>query len=129
MLNNLKMICHKIFAPKINITGSCLLCGKCCKNLILTYKNKPVTDKKQFAALVKKQSFYARFTPINTSESNNIIYFTCTYLENNKCRDHQHRPSICQKYPSPQMFKKGGQLLSGCGYKINLNKNFNDYLK
>lgn len=128
MLNNLKLIYNKLLAPKEKITGTCIKCGKCCKNLILTYKNRPVTDKKQFNKLIERDNFYSRFSPIHISQDNSLIYFSCNYLQNNKCRDHSNRPHICRQYPSPAMLKKGGKLLPECGYKISPEKDFLDYM-
>ena len=40
---------------KIRITGECLCCGKCCQNLILIDKGKPITHIGQFIKLKKKK--------------------------------------------------------------------------
>lgn len=128
MLNIWHNFYRKIFKPKIKITGKCLCCGKCCKNIILTYKKQPVTDKKQFNSLKAKKSFYKRFSPIYKDHKNQIIYFNCSFLKDNKCSDHKNRPTICREYPSTLMFSKGGKLLSECGYKITPKTSFADYL-
>lgn len=129
MLNIWLKFLNKIYPPKITISGACKKCGKCCENLILTHKNKAVTDKKQVESLKKKESFYSRFTPIYTDPTTGIMYFSCALLKDKICSDHNNRPNICRNYPSEAMFAKGGKLLTGCGYILKPQKDFEQYLK
>ncbi len=112
---------------KIHITGACHCCGKCCRNLILIDKGKPIDNIEQFNKLKKKDSNYERFNPTYRDEEDKLLYFSCDLLnEENKCEDHQNRLAICRKYPNPKMFKYGGSLLEGCGYKIKAGKDFKE---
>ena len=111
------------------ITGECLQCGRCCQNLILYSKGKPVKTLKSFYALLKKHPFYANFNLIPSKKENSPLHFSCSCLQsNNTCGQYENRPEICRKYPSSSMFIHGGNLLKDCGYRV-LSREFHTILE
>jgi len=111
------------------ITGTCRCCGKCCKNLILINRGKPVRNIEQFNKLKKKKNYHERFRPVFRDAEDNFLYFSCDRLDDeNKCSDYQHRPEICREYPNKNMIKYGGRFLEGCGYRIKPAEDFKEIL-
>ncbi len=115
---------------KVQIAGDCHCCGKCCRNLILIDKGKPIVNIEQFNKLKKKNRYYEHFNLIYKDDNDKFLYFSCDLLnDENKCDDHHHRPAICRKYPNTKMLKYGGRLLEGCGYQIIPDKGFKNILE
>ena len=110
---------------EIKIIGGCITCGKCCRNLILISKGKPVKSLSQFEKLVKKKPFYNHFNMVSKDKEHGYIYFSCDKLgSDNFCSDYENRPDICRNFPSKNMPKYKGKLLPECGYKIIPSKSF-----
>ncbi|MBT4838839.1 MAG: hypothetical protein HON94_15995, partial [Methylococcales bacterium] len=60
---------------------------------------------------------YHIFEPHHKDSIFGYYYFKCSKLGNdNLCTIHDNRPTICAKYPEPEMIRDGGELLPGCGY-------------
>ncbi|MFC2140327.1 YkgJ family cysteine cluster protein [Candidatus Auribacterota bacterium] len=115
---------------KVKIIGLCHTCGKCCDNLILVHKGKPIKEMSQFDDLVRKRPFYNYFKFIYRDKKVGFLYFSCSKLgEDKKCTVYENRPAICCNYPQKHIVKYGGRLLSGCGFKIVSKKSFAQVLQ
>ena len=102
------------------VSGSCLQCGRCCQNLILFSKGKPVKTLEHFEKLKKRNPFYQHFNLIYKNKTNGFLYFSCSKQgSDGSCTVYENRPSICKNYPRSKMFKNGGNLLPGCGYEVS----------
>ncbi|MBN1521467.1 MAG: YkgJ family cysteine cluster protein, partial [Candidatus Aureabacteria bacterium] len=114
------MFWSRLKNKKRSITGTCLQCGKCCRNIILFHRGKPVRSIKKFEKLVKKNPFYSHFYLTYKNPENGCLYFSCDRISSdNLCSDYVNRPEICKKYPQSEVFEYGGNLLPGCGYSLS----------
>ncbi len=115
--------------PSFRIEGSCQKTGKCCQNLILIDRGKPVRTLKTFSTLVKREPYHKMFVPREELDSAGRLRFTCTNLtDDHRCSIYDKRPSMCKTYPEPTMIKMGGKLLSGCGFRLVYEKNFEKFV-
>ncbi len=113
------------FQDDVTVSGNCLGCGKCCRNLVLVHRGKPVRLEAEFEALKKTNPFYENMEPVGRSREDALLYFWCRLLrEDNSCGDYERRPAMCRSYPDPKVFRLGGRLLSGCGYRVSPRKDF-----
>ena len=122
----------KLFTePYPKIRGNCKMCGRCCKSLILTYKNKVVTSIEQYNKLLKwDYSTYERFVLDKEQNEGTPLRFSCKYQsDDNSCLVHQTRPDICRTYPHHSIFKLGAELEEGCGYRVIEKNSFEDILE
>lgn len=111
------------------VSGSCNLCGKCCKNLSLDYQGHWIRKKGEFAALVKANKQYERFQIIGKDSFGHLV-FKCDQLQaDNTCGDHKNRPDICRNYPEINMIYMDAKLLKGCGYQFQEVRDFDKVLK
>lgn len=90
-----------------------------------------VKEEKQFENLKSFDKKYNHFEIAGVNEKG-VLLFKCKSLdENNRCRDYFFRSIYCRMYPMvDSKIKLGGcETFDTCGYKIKLNKNFNEFLK
>lgn len=93
-------------------------------------ENEYVKEQKQFEDLKKFDSKYHHFEIAGVNE-HGVLLFRCKSLdENNKCRDYHFRSIYCRMYPLvTSKIKLGGcETFETCGYKIKIDKNFDEYL-
>ena len=82
----------------------------------------------EFELMAKIFPKYKRFKIIKRDEEGRLI-FACKLLgEDNQCTKYKSRLSMCKKYPHSTVHY-GGKLPDGCGYRVILDKSFEDYLR
>ncbi|MCD4650278.1 MAG: YkgJ family cysteine cluster protein [Candidatus Cloacimonetes bacterium] len=100
------------------VTGQCLQCGNCCRQLYLRIGNKQLCTADDFKRLLKHNPMYQIFKIAGTDDEGEL-YFSCMALgDDNKCRIHKSRPGICRAFPSRTLKLQGGVLDRACGYKL-----------
>jgi Fe-S-cluster containining protein len=103
--------------------GECLQCAKCCRYIHC----EGLSSKKEFAFLQFIYPEYRKFEIVGKDEYGNFV-LTCTLIDkDNLCPIYNKRPCVCKKYPNIRMTRKG-ILHKGCGYSIEPEKTFKDFL-
>lgn len=98
--------------------GRCLGCGACCNMIILLTQGEPVQTEEEFEQLKEVFPEYGRFQ-IRGQRPAGQLLFTCRYLgKDNHCHDYDNRPLICRDYPNEDLLRKGGILVSTCGFRF-----------
>lgn len=131
MFLQIKFFINKLFSSKYKLKGECRQCGECCRTIIFAVDDKYIREESEFEDLKKTDKRYRHFFPTKKDEDG-ILLFTCRSLTNdNKCKDYFLRSFYCRKYPNPdkKFIMAKGRLLEGCGYKIDVDREFKDYLK
>ena len=108
-------------------SGSCNMCGRCCKNIYVRHAAEPIQTEEEFETLKNRHSFYSYLKVIGKDEIG--LIFECQNLQEGKCKIHKKRPLICRKYPQEEIFTMGGALCEECGYKFTPKKSFDSVLK
>lgn len=120
----LKWLLHTLTGREVAVGGRCLMCGRCCKHLNLSYGDHWVRKEKDFLAMLKDYPEYDRFELIGETDSG-LLIFQCNVLgEDGRCGDHENRPDICREYPDPDLYYTGGELLEHCGYCFKVVPSF-----
>ncbi len=118
----------KILKKKYYKTGSCALCGACCKNIYIRHKDSVIKTTEEFEKikLEDSDSFYKHISIIGQDEFG--LVFACDKYDKEKklCSDHKNRPSICRNYPSEEIFSYGAKLNPNCGYKFESIEKFDE---
>ena len=113
----------------VRITGACKQTGNCCRNLILLNGKRPVRNMRDFERLKRRYPEYEMFSRRAEQSSDEMLRFTCSNLtEQHTCGIYESRPLMCRRYPSAAMVQAGGDLLPGCGYKIEPVESFDHLL-
>ncbi len=100
------------------IRGHCHQCGSCCRRIQIQQGRRWIRSQRVFKQLVRAYPEYARFNIIGR-DTHGLLLFDCTWLqEDNTCANHAQRLDICRNFPTKAIFFCGGQLPSGCGYKV-----------
>ena len=131
MIKWLKYYFNKLQTPKYILKGNCNQCGRCCRNIIFYAYDKPIKDEKLYYELKKKNKRLNLFYPSGKNEKGEIL-FTCKSLSSdNRCKYYFFRSLYCRRYPLVKSLSSGKYLTppEGCGYNIELNKSFSDYIK
>lgn len=113
-----KQFYTKILRRKYYRKGNCLGCGKCCKKIYVQTSKHVIQDEKEFEKLKFLHEFYTYLTIVEKDETG--LVFSCSNLDEktNLCKIHKKRPGICRRYPQEELFRMGGELSEGCGYKM-----------
>ena len=113
-----KFILTKVLKKKYYRAGNCLDCGKCCKKIYVQTHRHVIQDEKEFERLKLLHRFYNYLTVVDKDDTG--LVFSCSNLdeETSLCKIHKDRPGICRRYPQEELFKMGGELSEGCGYKM-----------
>jgi len=119
---------HKIFGHEVIISGKCINCGACCKDLCLDFEGTWLSSEKKFKELVAENSAYDRFV-ITGRDNDNCLHFDCNKLtKENTCGDYANRLNICKTFPDQEMFYMKGKLPSTCGYSMTQGESFEKIL-
>ena len=103
----------------VRIEGACKMRGNCCRNLILVDRGRPLASLRRFRRLARREPEFAMFVPREEVYEDGLLRFSCQNLGGDgRCQIYQERPDFCREYPVPEMFKVGGELLPGCGYRV-----------
>lgn len=106
--------------------GSCLGCGRCCKQIYVRHAGGVVQTEEEFKRLRLLHPFYT-YLEVQGKDEIGLI-FECTNLdeETKGCKIHKKRPGICRRYPQEAIFMMGGELAPDCGYKFTPIESFDE---
>ena len=127
----LKFFVSRIFSNKVRIKGKCKSCGECCRTIVFYVGKDSVKTEEQFELLKKWDKKYNNFE-IAGSSKDGALYFKCKALKDNgKCGVYHFRSIACRLYPKYNsfFFTRGEGLKTTCGYYLEKDKDFNDFLK
>lgn len=122
---------QRLFSSKYILKGKCKKCGQCCRNIVFYLDNKLVTTEEEFEELKRINKRFNHFY-ISGKDGDRALLFTCKSIqENNLCKHYFFRSLYCRNYPhlKSEFITKGGVLLDNCGYSIDVDKKFDEYLK
>jgi hypothetical protein len=103
-------------APRV--TGHCLQCGRCCREIVLCHDGRWVTSPRRFAELLALEPGYERLEPRGRDADGRLL-FSCSWLgADRRCRCHEDRLPLCRRYPSPTLWLRGVDLPRSCGYRL-----------
>lgn len=103
----------------VRIEGACKMRGNCCRNLILVDRGRPLASLRRFRRLARREAEFEMFVPREEAYEDGFLRFTCSNLGGDgRCQIYSERPDFCREYPIPEMFRVGGELLPGCGYRV-----------
>lgn len=119
----------KILKRKYYRVGKCLECGRCCKNIYVKHGKSFIKDEKVFNRLKPLHTFYFDLEIIGKDDMG--LVFACKNLDETtkRCKIHKKRARICRDYPMEEIFKMGGTLAEGCGYRFVPIEKFSDILR
>ncbi|WP_147819890.1 YkgJ family cysteine cluster protein [Salidesulfovibrio onnuriiensis] len=108
----------KLLRSEVVVTGHCRMCGECCRDIMILDGGTWVSSERAFRKLVDRKPEYARFF-VTCTDDRGPLCFTCRYLSDEGiCLDHDNRPEICRRYPSPRIYYRGCDLRADCGYSF-----------
>ena len=100
------------------IEGHCLMCGRCCEELVLNVDNRWLTRRRDFDRFVADNPEYERLI-VTGQDDRGLLIFRCSWLtEEGLCKDHEHRMDLCREHPSETFYTAGAELSPYCGFKI-----------
>ena len=131
MIKWLKYILSKLDKPKYILKGYCKKCGRCCRNIVFFAYGNPINNIKQYEELRDKNKHLNLFYPSGINENGEILFTCKSLLPNNRCKHYFFRSLYCRKYPLVKSITSGEYLIppEECGYSVELNKSFSDYIK
>ena len=125
----MKWLRLKLTGREMVVGGSCLMCGRCCRRLNLSYGDRWIRSEKDFNSLVEDFPEYKRFHIVDETPAG-LLVFECDMLtQEGLCGDHDGRPDICREYPEPDLPFTGGELLDHCGYSFKEVPSFKKHLE
>lgn len=127
----IKFYFDKIFTSKYMLEGKCKQCGACCRNIVFMIEEEYVRYEEQFESLKRFDKKYNHFE-INGKDEKGVLLFKCKSLgDDNLCKDYLFRSLYCRAYPfvTDKIRLGGCETFSTCGFKIKINKSFDDFLK
>ncbi|MDD3594588.1 MAG: YkgJ family cysteine cluster protein [Candidatus Gastranaerophilales bacterium] len=108
---------------RYKVTGECKKCGKCCNYMY----SKDTYTEKEFKIMQFLYPAYKRFEVRGWDEDGNIIIGCKLVNKDGTCSVYNKRLRMCRRYPEKIIYFRG-ELHEGCGYKIEPEKSFEDYL-
>lgn len=103
----------------VRIEGACSMRGNCCRNLMLVDRGRPLASLRRFRKLARREVEFEMFVPSGEKSKDGFLRFSCRNLgADGRCQIYEKRPDFCREYPIAAMFKMGGDLLPGCGYRV-----------
>jgi Fe-S-cluster containining protein len=121
----------KLLTSRFLVRGKCRQCGTCCRNIVFLIGEEYITTEKQFDVMRNWDKKYNHFFISGRNEKGALL-FTCKSLcKDNKCKDYFLRSIYCRIYPKldKKIVLGGFETLEGCGYNIEIDKKFKDYLQ
>ncbi|SHO50189.1 hypothetical protein SAMN02745220_03301 [Desulfopila aestuarii DSM 18488] len=120
----------KCSGKKVVVTGSCNLCGRCCRRVSLEAGGRWLRSEAEFNRLLTIYPEYRRFS-LTGRDSQGFLLFTCSWYDepSGVCRDHENRLEICRSYPDIDLYFTGGEIHGGCGYQFSEVVPFEKILK
>ena len=103
----------------------------CCKTIVFYAGETPISTRKQFEVLKGWDKKYNNFEIFGTAPDG-ALYFKCKALkEDGKCGMYFFRSLACRMYPKYQasFFTRGNGIKENCGYYLEPDKKFEEFLK
>lgn len=100
---------------RVEIQGQCLRCGRCCQGMALYHNGGPIMSELHFEELCRSEPAYARFR-IDSRTPTGLLRFSCAWIADGSCSGYGDRLDFCRRYPNPNIYFAGHDLLPGCGY-------------
>ncbi len=108
----------KLLRSEVVVEGHCRMCGECCRDIMILDGGSWIGSEAAFRKLVEEKPEYARFYPTGKDDAGPLC-FCCIHLgDDGLCRDHENRPAICRRYPTPRIYYRGCDLRLDCGYSF-----------
>jgi hypothetical protein len=121
----------KFKKPRLVIKGSCKKCGSCCRNISFMIGGKYLSEPEEFQNLKEFDSQYNHFF-ISGRDKDGFLLFTCKSINSdNLCKCYHFRSLYCRLYPKivTKHLATHTEMLEGCGYYIESNVDFKEFLK
>lgn len=131
MFKTLKFLFQKLTSSRYIVTGKCLKCGNCCRNITFFIGKHIISDEEEFLRMQKFEKKYKNFEISGRAENGGLLFRCKALNEDGSCSVYNFRSVNCRFYPTinRQFVYDGGTPLDGCGYKFETSKKFDDYLK
>lgn len=116
--------------PRFILKGFCKKCGNCCRNITFMIGDDYLTKIEEFERLKLLDSKYNSFF-ISGKDENGVLLFACKHLgEDNLCSCYNYRSLYCRLYPfiKTKHIRAGAEMPEGCGYYIESNVKFEEFL-
>lgn len=109
-----------LFRTRYELTGRCLKCGQCCRQIYLKATRTQVTSPLFAKLSVKWIEWLFDFRLKWIDFEDNYFVFECRNLKaDGTCGNYSWRSNVCRNYPLVGYFKEP-VFLPGCGYKAKL---------
>lgn len=107
--------------PKVERTGTCNRCGKCCERIILYVDGAKVDTPERLATLARRNPAYRIFEVAPGAST--PMRIRCKELQpDGTCGNHRARPAFCRAYPSARLLEAGGDLPAECSYSFRVHE-------
>jgi Fe-S-cluster containining protein len=108
---------HRVLKRQVVVRGSCTLCGRCCKDIIIREGGAYLTSRKAFEKAKERHPGLSRF--YISGRRGSLITLTCTLQSpEGLCTDHENRLELCRDYPHAGIYYSGLNLEKHCGYEL-----------
>jgi hypothetical protein len=105
-----------IFRPKYYLTGKCLQCGQCCRQIYLRAGDDRMNSGFFDRLSVNWLKWAAGFNLLRIDKEDKFYVFSCNkQLSDGRCGDYKWRLPLCRNYPIMDNFKEP-VFLPGCGF-------------
>ncbi len=109
-----------VLRRKVEITGQCKGCGRCCENILLKDGGRWLTSKRKFRKLCEREPEHARFDIVGKDDTGPLV-FSCSKLgDDNFCTCYESRLPLCKNYPSKSLYYQGDWLRADCGFSFKV---------
>ncbi len=110
----------KLFRPKYYLTGKCLQCGQCCRQIHLKAGDDRMNNGFFDRLSVNWLKWIAGLNLTKIDREDKYYVFSCSaQLNDGKCGNYKWRLPLCRNYPLIENFKEP-VFLPGCGFSAKL---------
>ena len=125
----LRLLWLRATGRQVAVTGECLQCGRCCREINLYKKNRWIRSESEFTRLTAARTEFARFRHTGYTLTG-LMKFACEHVnEAGLCGDYENRPDFCRSYPETCLYFMGGELKEHCGYRFEVAPSFGRMLR
>lgn len=131
MFKFIKFYLNKLKSPKYILNGECKKCGRCCRNIVFFAYGESIKDETVYEELRYKNKRMNLFYPSGKNEKGELLFTCKSLLPDNRCKYYYLRSLYCRRYPLVKSLATGKYLTppEECGYKIELDRQFSDFIK